>query len=438
SGRRPLFLVLPEVEQIARHLEKVRGVERVCVAGSLRRCKETIGDGDILVASSHPVPVIEAFTNMAGVARVLAKGDTKASVTLASGMDVDLRVVPLQSWGAALNYFTGSKEHNVALRKIAIAKGWKLNEYGLYSRRALSAKRKATREWKMIAGRTEEEVYGKLGLAYIEPEVREMTGELDAAKRQATGDKRQGLPKLIAYGSLKGDLQTQTTWTDGANTIEEMATAAMAHGLEYIAITDHSQRLKMAHGLTAERLREQGKEIDTLNAKFKDQNSKFRILKGIECDILKDGSLDLPDDALAGLDVVGVSVHSHFNLSRDEQTSRIMRAMENPHADILFHPTGRILGRRDAYEVDMKAIITAAKRTGTVLEINSLERLDLRDEHVRMAVEAGVKLAINSDAHTKEHFAALEIGISQARRGWAEKRDVINAWPLEKMLASLK
>ncbi len=423
GGRFLLGREMPEIREILKRISSLRETERAIVAGSARRMKETVGDIDILAVSKDPKPIMQAFTSMPEVVHVIAHGETKSSVKLKSGINVDLRVVPKASYGAALNYFTGSKDHNVALRRVAITKGWKLNEYGLFRGNAA------------IAGRTEEEIYQKLGMAYIEPELRENTGEIEAAIR-THGGKPGGLPKLIPYGSLRGDLQVQTNWTDGAGSLEAMAEAAMANGLEYIAITDHTKRLAMAHGLDERRIVEQMKEIDRLNRKFK---GKIRILKGTECDILKDGSLDLPDRILAMLDIVGVSVHSFFNLPRQAQTDRIKRAMENPNVDILFHPTGRIIDRRPAYDTDMEELVAVAKRTGTIMEIDAYpERLDLRDEHIRLCVEAGVKMAIDSDAHAPAHFPYLEYGIAQARRGWAKKTDIVNAWPLEKMLGFLK
>ena len=423
GGRFLLGREMPEIREILKRISSLRETERAIVAGSARRMKETVGDIDILAVSKDPKPIMQAFTSMPEVVHVIAHGETKSSVKLKSGINVDLRVVPKASYGAALNYFTGSKDHNVALRRVAITKGWKLNEYGLFRGNAA------------IAGRTEEEIYQKLGMAYIEPELRENTGEIEAAIR-THGGKPGGLPKLIPYGSLRGDLQVQTNWTDGAGSLEAMAEAAMANGLEYIAITDHTKRLAMAHGLDERRIVEQMKEIDRLNRKFK---GKIRILKGTECDILKDGSLDLPDRILAMLDIVGVSVHSFFNLPRQAQTDRIKRAMENPNVDILFHPTGRIIDRRPAYDTDMEELVAVAKRTGTIMEIDAYpERLDLRDEHIRLCVEAGVKMAIDSDAHAPAHFPYLEYGIAQARRGWAKKTDIVNAWPLEKMLGVLK
>ena len=420
GGRFILGFAMPTVKEIEDRLGRLKEVKRVVVAGSVRRMKETIGDVDVLVVSSKPAPVMDYFTSMPEVINVYAKGDTKSAIKIKNGLDVDLRVVPVESFGAALNYFTGSKDHNVALRRIAMDKGYKLNEYGLF------------RGKKQVAGKSEEEVYETLGLDYVEPELREMTGEIIAAGKHK-------LPKLIGYNDLKGDLQTQSSWTDGANSIEELAQAALKAGLEYIAITDHTKRLAMTGGLDEKGLLKQMAEIDKINKKLKSRKVKITLLKGTECDILKDGSLDIDDKTLSQLDVVGVSVHSYFNLPKEEQTKRIVRAMKNPHVDILFHPTGRVLNKRPAYEVDMDEIIETAVSTGTVLEVDALpDRLDLKDEYVRRCVEKGVKIAIDSDAHSVTHFAYLEYGISQARRGWATREDVINAWPLEKMLKMLK
>jgi DNA polymerase (family 10) len=417
AGRIILGKALPRVAGLEKMLREISGVEQVSIAGSIRRRKETIGDADILVAAANSANVMEAFVNAPGVARILAKGDTKLSVKLASGLQVDLRVVPPESWGAALQYFTGSKEHNVAVRTLAVQKGLKLNEHGLW------------RGDKMVAGRTEEDIYKALGMRWMAPELREDTGEVAASLQ----DK---LPKVIGYTDLKGDLQVQTNWTDGAASIEEMALAAAARGLEYIAITDHTKRLAMTGGLDEKRILEQMKEIDAVNKKLK---GKIVVLKGSECDILKDGSLDLPDDILKRLDVVGVSVHSHFKLPEAEQTQRVLKAIRNPHADIFFHPTGRLINKRDPIALDMDQIVRVAKETGMVLEANAYpDRLDLKDDHIRKAINAGVKISIDSDAHAPGDFALLEYGISQARRGWAEKKDVINAWPLEKMLSFIK
>lgn len=422
GGRFVLGFAMPEIRSIEALLRVVSGVRQVTIAGSARRRKETIGDLDILAVAATPKKISEAFISLPGVVRIYAQGETKSAIKLKSGLDVDLRVVPAASYGAALNYFTGSKDHNVALRELAIKKGYKLNEYGLY-------RQMANGKWRMVAGKTEEEIYRALGLDYIEPELREMTGEIEASKKHA-------LPELINYSDLRGDLQVQTNWTDGSDSIEAMARAAMKQGLEYIAITDHTKRLAMTHGLDEARILKQIAEIERINKKL---GQDFKILKGTECDILKDGSLDLPDAVLAKLDVVGASVHSYFNLPRSEQTKRIVKAITNPHVDILFHPTGRLINRRPPYEVDMDEVIKIAKKTGTVLEIDAFpDRLDLRDEHIRKCVLAGVKMSIDSDAHSPSHFPYLEYGIAQARRGWAERKDIVNVWPLEKMRGFLK
>jgi DNA polymerase (family 10) len=350
------------------------------------------------------------------VAHVYGSGRTKTLVRLHTGLDADLRVVPKQSFGAALHYFTGSKHHNVALRRIAISRGLKLNEYGVF------------RGDTAIAGATEEDVYEALGLPFIPPELREMTGEIEAARAGR-------LPRLIAPGSLRGDLQIQTDWSDGADSLAAMAAAAEARGLEYIAITDHTHSLAMM-GLDEKRLRAQARAIAALNRKRRG----LRVLSGAEVNIERDGSLDVGDALLATLDVVGIAIHSHFHLSRAEQTARLIRAMENPHADIVFHPTTRVLGKREPIELDIDAVIAAARRTGTALEIDALpDRLDLRDEHVRKAVEARVPLVIDSDAHAVAHLRYPDdYGISVARRGWATKGDVINTLPVERFLGRLK
>lgn len=416
SGRFMLGHVLPVVLGIEKQLQSLPYVQRAVVAGSVRRRKETIGDVDILIVSREPGKVMDYVVSMPEVVNVYGKGDTKTMVKLDNGLDVDVRVVAARSFGSALNYFTGSKDHNIALRRIAITKGMKLSEYGLFKGQ------------KHIAGRSEEEVYKALGLQCMEPELRESSGELEAAAKDA-------LPRLIGYHDLKGDLQVQSSWTDGAHSIEEMARAAQQHGLEYIVITDHTRSLAMTGGLDEAKLAKQGKEIERINEKLEGMT----ILKGAEVNIMKDGSLDINDKALSQLDVVGAAVHSSFNQPRAEQTKRIITAMENEHVDILFHPTGRVIQKREPYDLDIEKVISAAKATGTVLEIDAYpDRSDLKDEHIRLAVRAGVKLAIDSDAHNKAHFAFLQFGISQARRGWAEKKDVINAHPLKKMLTMTK
>ncbi len=418
-GRFRLPEVLPVVEQIAARIAEFAGVERAVIAGSIRRRRELIGDADVVVVAADAAPVIRAVAAMAPVDRVLGQGDTKISVKLASGLQMDVRVVPARSFGAALHYFTGSKGHNVVLRQLAIKKKLKLNEYGLF------------RGDTAIAGVTEEEIYAALGLPYIEPELREDCGEIEAARSGR-------LPALIAHGSLRGDLQTQTTWTDGRHTLEAMAEEARRLGLEYVAITDHTRDLAMTFGSDEKKLREQGAAIDALNATGK--LGRLRVLKGAEVNIRKDGTLDIADDALAELDVVGVAVHSHFGLPRAEMTARVIRAMQNPHADILFHPTARIIGKREPVDLDLDAVIAAARETDTVLEVDAYpDRSDLRDAHIRKAIEAGVKLVIDSDAHSTAQLRFPEDwGIDQARRGWASADDVLNSRPLEDFLAALK
>jgi len=416
GDRYPIGAILPLIHGIEERLGKVPGVKQVAVAGSIRRWKETIGDGDLLVVSNNPDRIIDFFVSMPEVTYVHAKGPTKSSVKLKSGIDVDLRVVTEESFGAALCYFTGSKAHNISLRKIAIAKGLKLSEYGVF------------RGEKPIAGRTEEEVYAVLGLPLIPPELREDTGEIEAASAGT-------LPKLIDYDDLRGDLQTQTTWTDGAHSIEEMAEEAKRLGREYIAITDHTKSLAMTKGSDEKKLRRQMAAIDKINEGLRG----ITVLKGAEVNINKDGTLDIDDETLAELDVVGIAVHSHFNLPKQEMTRRLIRAMENPHADILFHPTGRILQKRESYAMDIDAVIEAARRTGTVLEVDAFpDRLDLKDEHIRRAIDAGVKLVIDSDAHSMSHLSYLQFGIAAARRGWAKRTDILNTLPLRSFLGALK
>jgi DNA polymerase (family 10) len=416
TGRLPIGEVLPAALEIEARLRAVRGVRDVAIAGSLRRRKETIGDMDFLVVASRADAVMEHFTMMPEVTEVHGRGSTKGSVRLAIGIDADLRIVPAESFGAALQYFTGSKDHGVACRRIALDKGLKLNEYGVF------------RGDRAIAGQTEEGVYEAIGLPWIAPELREDRGEIAAALAGK-------LPRLIEYGSLRGDLQTQTDWTDGADSIAEMAKSAKSRGLEYIAITDHTRDLAMTRGADEKKLARQMKEIDALNAKLRG----FRVLRGAEVNIRRDGTLDIEDGALAALDVVGVAVHSHFDLPRAEMTERVCRAIRNPHADILFHPTGRMLGKREPYAIDLDEVIRVARETGTALEIDAYpDRLDLADEAARRAVEAGVRLTIDSDAHAAAHFAALDYGVAVARRGWVEARHVLNTLPVDGLLAALK
>jgi DNA polymerase (family 10) len=420
GGRKSLGEAWHDAEVLKRMIASFPGIEHVVLAGSLRRRKETIGNIDMIAVAQDPAHTMKQFARLPMVAHIYAQGPAKTLVRLKNGMAADLRIVPPESFGAALNYFTGSKEHTIALREIAVKKKLKLNEYGLYK----GAKR--------IAGRTEEELYKALGLDYIEPEMREMTGEIEAARQHK-------LPKLINYGDLRGDLQTQTDWTDGEDSIEAMALAAEEAGLEYIAITDHTRSLAMTGGSDEKKLLRQIAEIDRIQKKLQATGHRIVLLKGAEVNILKDGSLDIDDPTLMQLDIVGAAVHSNFNLSEIDQTKRVIRAMENPHVDIVFHPTGRIINKREPIELGMDAVIKTAKRTGTILEIDAHpERLDLKDAYIRACVQAGVKMSIDSDAHAANQFSVLEFGLATARRGWATKKDIINAWPLKKLRTFLK
>jgi len=389
---------------------------RVIVAGSYRRRRDTVGDLDILVTAKNGPAVGDKLVRYDNVAEVLAHGPTRTTVVLRSGLQVDVRAVPDESYGAALLYFTGSKAHNIALRGIANEHDWKLNEYGLFAGR------------RRIAGGTEEEIYKKLGLVFVPPEMREDRGEIALA---AAGK----LPRLVSLSDIRGDLHVHSDWTDGTKTIAEMAAGAQALGYEYIALTDHSRRVAMVHGLDPARLSRQVREIDRLNAKLRG----LTILKGIEVDILKDGRLDLPDSSLERLDVVVASVHSYFDLPREAQTDRIVRAMDNRYVTILGHPTGRLIGERDAYDIDMDRIISAARDTGCVLEINAEpDRLDLNDIHAHAAKIMGVKLTISTDAHSVDAYQYMRFGIDQARRGWLSATNVVNTRPLAALQKLLK
>jgi DNA polymerase (family 10) len=378
------------------------------VAGSFRRMRDTVGDIDILVVSDAPETVAARFVAYPEVRQILAQGSTRSSVRLACGLQADLRVVPKESYGAALHYFTGSKSHNIAVRKLGIGRGLKINEYGVWQGK------------KRIAGETEESVYAAVGLPYIEPELRESQGELEAARAGS-------LPRLVSLSDLRGDLHAHTKATDGRASAREMALAAKAAGLSYLAITDHSRRLAMARGLDPRRLEKQIAEIDELNREL----SGITVLKGSEVDILEDGSLDLPDSVLSKLDVVVAAVHGNFNLSRALQTARILAALDNPLVRILAHPTGRLIGEREPYDVDMLAVMRKARSRGVALELNAHpDRLDLNEVHCRMAKDEGVMVAIGSDAHGTDGFEVLRYGVGQARRGWLEAKEVLNTRPL--------
>ncbi len=423
-GRILLGDILPIVYEIISKMKKLKEVGKISEAGSTRRRKSTVGDIDILVGSNKPQKVLNYFVSLPGIVKVWGKGATKASIRLNAGFDVDLRVVPERQFGSALQYFTGSKEHNVVLRKIAISKGLKLNEYGLFSAKNGGSK--------LIAGKTEKEIYEALGMNYMEPELRENQGEIETSIKNK-------LPKIIGYKDIRGDLHCHSNWNGGENSIKEMAEAAMKMNYEYIGISDHTKFLRIENGLDEKQLVRQRKEIDRLNSKLSILNSNFRILQGCEANIMADGSIDIKDKALAKLDYVIAGVHSRMKMSKDEMTKRIIRAMENKNVDIISHPTGVLLQRRDAYDVDFDKILEVAKKTKTILEINSSPlRLDLKNKNIKKAKEAGVKMVINTDSHQKEQLDLIEYGISQARRGWAEKKDIINVWPLEKLKKMLK
>lgn len=416
ARRFKLAVAAQYADALTAFLQAIPGVGQVAVAGSFRRMRETVGDLDILVTAATNSPVMQRFSAYDEVAEVLSAGSTRASAVLKSGLQVDLRVVAQASYGAALCYFTGSKAHNIAIRRIAQKRGLKVNEYGVFS----GAER--------IAGEDEASVYRSVGLPFIPPELREDRGEIEAAH----GGR---LPRLVEFSDLCGDLHAHTRATDGHDSLREMALAAKALGLEYLAITEHSRHLAVAHGLDPLRLARQCDEIDQLNPEL----DGITLLKGIEVDILEDGSLDLPDEVLGRLDLVVGAVHSQFHLSRAKQTARILRAMDHPYFSLLAHPSGRLIDKRDPYDVDMLRIIRHAKKRGCFLELNAHpERLDLLDSHCQMAKEEGVLVSINSDAHSTFDFSNLKYGVGQARRGWLEKDDVLNTRPLATLRHLLK
>ena len=401
---------------LADYLEDVEGVKQLVVAGSFRRRRETVGDLDLVVTAKRDSPVMDRFTAYEEVEEVVSHGKTRSTVRLRSGMQVDLRVVPEVSYGSALMYFTGSKAHNIALRKIAVDQGWKINEYGMFE------------DDERIAGRTEEEIYEKLGLDYVPPELREDRGEIAAAREHK-------LPQLVSVDDIRGDLHCHTTETDGHDDLETMVEAARSRGYAYLAITDHSRHLSVANGMDEKRLRRQLERIDAIN----DDSADFVVLKSVELDILEDGALDLPDSVLDELDLVVCSVHYKFDLSQERQTERILRAMDNPHVNILAHPSGRLIGERKAYAVDMERLVEGARERGCFLEVNAQPaRLDLNDVHCRMAKEAGVKVSISTDAHSGANLGNLRYGVDQARRGWLEAGDVLNTMSLEALRKALR
>lgn len=415
--RLPLGQARKLVGELLARLREVPGVSRAEAAGSLRRWRETVGDLDLLCVAAEPGPVMEAFCGLVSADEVMMRGETRSSVRLPDGFQVDLRVVPASSFGAALQYFTGSKDHNVALRLRAERMGFKLNEYGLLAE-----------DGSAVAGAEEVEIYARLGLPLIPPELRETGREIELAEAGR-------LPRLVDLEAVRGNLHGHSEWSDGSNTLEELAQEARARGYEFLAVTDHSRSLVIANGLTVERLQAQMGEIDALNRRLEG----VRLLKGTECDILTDGSLDYPDDILAQLDLVVASVHTAFHLGKAEMTRRIIQAMENPHVDIIGHPSGRILNRRPGYELDWEAVFEAAARTRTALEINaSPKRLDLPDVQARRARELGLMLAVNTDAHSLREFDFMPLGVSVARRAWLEPEQILNCFSLDRLTRWLR
>ena len=420
SGKRFLLgTALDIAEEVKDRLKKLNFVNKVEVAGSLRRRKETIGDIDILATAKNPGKVIDFFTKMDEVEQVLAQGPTKSSVRLREGIQADLRVLPEKIYGAALLYFTGSKQHNIVLRKIAIKKGMKLSEYGVFDKKTN----------RLLAGKTEEECYKKLGLKYIEPEIREDEGEIEASFKNK-------LPKLINYDELRGDLQMHTKYSDGNNTIMEMAEAAKKLGHEYICITDHvGEKFKIANSMDEKRIKKQKKEIDEINKKIKN----ITVLQGGEVNIKDDGSMDMKNSVLKELDIVLASIHSGFKNPKEKMTKRVIKAMENEHVDIIAHPSARLINQRPEIEWDFDKLLGKAKETKTILEINAYpERLDLKDTNVRAAAKAGVRMSIGTDSHDADQSRNYKLGIATARRGWATKKDVINTYSFKDMLRLLK
>ena len=405
-----------QAQELLEPLRKLPSVEKVIAAGSLRRCKETVRDIDLLAVSRRPQELMSAFVKLPRVARVLANGTTKSAIRTASGAQVDLRVVDKRSFGSALVYFTGSKNFNIKLRVMGQKLGLKVNEYGIFKKD------------KYICGATEEEVFKKLGLAYIEPELREDNGEIELAKENK-------LPRLVELKDLRGDLHVHSIWSDGGNTIEAMAQAAQQRGYDYIAITDHSQGLKVANGLSVAELKKKKAEIEKINQALKN----LRVLFATEVDIDVNGKLDYSDAVLKEFDLVVAAVHSNFKLPKDKMTKRLIRACENKYVNIIAHPTGRLFGVREPSEVDFKELFKVAKDTNTHMEVSSFSnRMDLNDLNCRLAVDMGVKVAINTDSHLTEHLAAMSLGVSVARRGWLEKKDVINTRPLAELLKIIK
>jgi DNA polymerase (family 10) len=400
--------------QIVDVLKAHGGIERIEVAGSLRRMRETVKDIDVLVTSRQPRKVIATFTSLPSVVEVVGQGDTKASVRHQEGLQIDLRVVEPDAFGAALQYFTGSKDHNVRVREIASRKGLRVSEYGVFDEKT----------GRRIAGQTEEDVYAAVGLAWMPPELRENGGEIEAAQARR-------LPELVTVADIRGDLHAHTEWSDGHHPLEKLIEAAQARGYEYIIVSDHSKSTAIAGGLSADELRAQVAKIRELQARY-----RIRILAGCECDILEDGRMDFPDEVLGELDIVLAAVHSRFKQTREQMTARIMRALEHPLVNILVHPTGRRLNSREPYDVDMEAVLATAKRHGKAVEINSsAERLDLNDVHARRAAELGVPIVISTDTHYLSELNGIELGVGIARRAWISPAQVLNTRPVDELLA---
>ena len=411
---------LADAEQIARplvaYLRGIDGVKEVEVAGSFRRRRETVGDLDMLVCAARGAKVMDRIVRYEDVAEVQALGSTRATLKLRNGLQVDVRLVPTAAFGSALHYFTGSKAHNIAVRRMAMARGLKLNEYGIF------------RGERRVGGRTEAQVFAAVSLPVIAPELREDRGEIDAARRGR-------LPKLVCLEDLRGDLHCHSRATDGRDTIEAMAKAAAARGYEYLSINDHSRHVTVAHGLDRKRLLAQVRAIDRLNARL----DGITVLKSVEVDILEDGRLDLPDSVLKELDFTVCAIHYGFGYSRARQTARILRAMDNPHFSVLAHPTGRLINAREAYDIDLERVLEAARERGQILELNAQpDRLDLDDRGCRLAKEMGVKVAISTDAHRAADLDFMRFGIDQARRGWLESGDVVNTLPLAELRRVLR
>jgi DNA polymerase (family 10) len=416
--RQPLGRVLPLAQDIIEQMKKLAPVERIDLAGSLRRWKDTIKDIDILATSEKPREVMKAFVRLPQVSEVLMQGPTKSSVVIKEGLQVDLRVVEKASYGAALAYFTGSKAHNIRLREMAVKKGLKINEYGIFREK----------DDRRLGGEDEHDVYRILGMPYIPPELREDQGEIEAAVEGR-------LPVLVTGDDIRGDLHVHSKWSDGSHTFEQLVEAAREHGYSYFALTDHSKGLGVARGLTSERLLDQKREIDALNKRLKG----FRIIHGTEVDIRSDGTLDFDDESLKMLDIVVASIHSGFKQPGQQLTARLVAAMKNPYVSIIAHPTGRLIGERDAYGVDMEKVLKVAKETGTAIEINAYPlRLDVNDTYAKRAKEMGIPLVISTDAHVVNQFNFITYGVSIARRGWLEKNDVLNTLPIESLLKRLK